>query len=137
MKRILSFILSMLMVITALSGALVGLNVAAEGAASAIDLINADLWSKNEASQYMAVSETTEDYGPAYEISERADGSKVVQMMINHQQLESVDGRSYGMLAMFYFGNDGKTVKLEYFSTVNGMYYMDKFQYEIELDLID
>ena len=80
---------------------------------------------------------STEDYGPAYEISERADGSRVVQMMINHQQLESVDGRSYGMLAMFYFGNDGKTVKLEYFSTVNGMYYMDKFQYEFELDLID
>lgn len=79
---------------------------------------------------------STEDYGPAYEISERADGSKVVQMMINHQQLESVDGRSYGMLAMLYFLNDGKTVKLEYFSTVNKMYYMDKFQYEIELDLI-
>ncbi|MBO5232332.1 MAG: metallophosphoesterase [Clostridia bacterium] len=80
---------------------------------------------------------STEDYGPAYEISERADGSKVVQMMINHQQLESVDGRSYGMLAMLYFKNDGKTVSLEYFSTANEMYYMDKFQYEFQLDLID
>ena len=77
-----------------------------------------------------------EDYGPAYQINTREDGSKVVQMMINHQQLESVDGRSYGMLAMLYFGEDGKTVQLEYFSTVNGMYYMDKFQYKFELDLI-
>ena len=80
---------------------------------------------------------STEDYGPAYEITERADGSKVVQMMINHQQLESIDGRSYGMLAMLYFDNDGKTVNLEYFSTVNNMYYMDKFQYTFELDLVD
>ncbi len=80
---------------------------------------------------------STEDYGPAYQIDERADGSKVVQMMINHQQLESVDGRSYGMIAMLYFKNDGKTVQLEYFSAANEMYYMDKFQYSFELDLID
>ena len=58
-------------------------------------------------------------------------------MMINHQQLESVDGRSYGMIAMLYFKNGGKTVQLEYFSAVNQMYYMDKFQYEFELDLVN
>ncbi|MBQ3088773.1 MAG: hypothetical protein IJC36_03965 [Clostridia bacterium] len=75
------------------------------------------------------------DHGPSYEITTREDGSKVVQMMVNHQHLEYYGGRSYGMLAMLYFSEDGKNVQLEYFSTVNEMYYMDKFQYEFQLDI--
>lgn len=76
------------------------------------------------------------DHGPSYEVTTRADGSKVVQMMINHQHLEYYGKQSYGMVAMLYFSEDGKNVQLEYFSTVNGMYYMEKFQQEFELDVI-
>ena len=75
------------------------------------------------------------DHGPSYEVTTRADGSKVVQMMINHQHLEYYGKQSYGMLAMLYFSEDGKNVQLEYFSTVNDMYYMEKFQQEFQLDI--
>jgi len=63
------------------------------------------------------------------------DGSKVVQLMVNHQHLEYYGNRSFGMLAMLYFSEDGKNVQLEYFSTVNGMFYMEKFQFEFTLDI--
>lgn len=75
------------------------------------------------------------DHGPSYEITSCADGSQVVQLMVNHQYLEYCGNRSYGMLAMRYFREDGKNVQLEYFSSINDMYYMDKFQYEFELDI--
>lgn len=77
------------------------------------------------------------DNGPNYIITEREDGSKVMQMMVNPQKHESDEGRSFGMLAMLYFSEDGKNVQLEYFSTINGMFYKDKFQFEFNLDLVD
>lgn len=76
------------------------------------------------------------DHGPSYEVTTRDGGSKVVQMMVNHQHLEYYSKQSYGMVAMLYFSNDGGKVQLEYFSAVNGMYYMEKFQQEFELDVI-
>lgn len=75
------------------------------------------------------------DHGPSYEVTNRADGSKVVQLMVNHQHLEYYGKQSYGMVAMLYFSEDGKNVQLEYFSTVNEMFYMEKFQYEFTLDI--
>lgn len=77
------------------------------------------------------------DDGPNYRITTREDGSKVMEMMINPQRMESNGGRSYGMLAMLYISEDGKSVQLEYFSTISGMFYKDKFQFEFELDLVD
>lgn len=77
------------------------------------------------------------DNGPNYRITTRDDGSKVMEMMINHQNMESKGGRSYGMLAMLYVSEDGRSVQLEYFSTITGMFYMDKFQFTFELDLVD
>jgi len=77
------------------------------------------------------------DDGPNYRITTREDGSKVMEMMINPQRMESNGGRSYGMLAMLYISEDGRSVQLEYFSTISGMYYMEKFQFDFELDLVD
>ena len=77
------------------------------------------------------------DHEPYKRETVRADGSKVVEMMINPQNMETTFGRSFGMLAMLYFSEDGKNVQLEYFSTISGMYYRDKYQFSFELDLVD
>ena len=68
--------------------------------------------------------------------STRADGSTVVQLMIDHQNMETATGESQNMLAMLYFSNGGKNVRLEYFSANNGVYYMAKNQMDITLDLV-
>ena len=77
------------------------------------------------------------DHEPYMRETTRADGSKVVEMMINPQNMETEFGRSFGMLAMLYFSEDGKNVQLEYFSTISEMYYRDKYQFSFELDLVD
>ncbi len=75
-------------------------------------------------------------YGPRYITTTRTDGSKVVQMMVNHQLMEYMDARSYGMMAMLYFSNGGSTVTLEFFSALRGDYYMKRNQYTFELDVV-
>ena len=69
MKKFLVLILSLLMVITTFSGSLVGLTAAAESSVSSIDLIDANLWNKNQLSQYMSIIETTEDGFSAIKVS--------------------------------------------------------------------
>ena len=69
MKKFLVLILSLLMVITTFSGSLVGLTAAAESSVSSIDLIDANLWNKNQLSQYMSIIETTEDGFSAINVS--------------------------------------------------------------------
>jgi hypothetical protein len=76
------------------------------------------------------------DDGPNHRITTREDGSQVVEMMTNFQDMEDRTNRSYGMLAMLYIKADG-TVQLEFFSTINGMFYKDDFQFEFKLDLVD
>ena len=75
-------------------------------------------------------------YGPEIKTITRADGSTAVQMLVDFQQAEYLDLRSYGMLAMFYFSDGGETVTVEWFSTVNNEYYMDKYQYTFKLNVI-
>lgn len=75
--------------------------------------------------------------GPVYKTETREDGSKVTQMLIDPQNWE-YKNIPYGMLAMLYFKEDGKTVDLEYFSAIrDGEYYSDKYQFSFELDLVD
>ena len=69
MKKFLVLILSLLMVITTFSGSLVGLTAVAESSVSSIDLIDANLWNKNQLSQYMSIIETTEDGFSAIKVS--------------------------------------------------------------------
>lgn len=75
--------------------------------------------------------------GPVYRTDTREDGSKVTQMLIDPQNWE-YNTIPYGMLAMLYFKEDGKTIDLEYFSAIrDGEYYSDKYQFTFELDLVD
>ncbi len=76
-------------------------------------------------------------YGPAIRTHERESGRKVVQMMVNFQQMEFDDNVSYGALLMLYFSNGGKTVTTEFFSTVrDNEYFRECNQYSFELDLV-
>lgn len=72
-------------------------------------------------------------YGPKYNVLTREDGSTAVQMLVNFQQSEYLDLRSYGMIAMLYFSNGGETVTVEWFSAIKNEYYMDKYQFTFNL----
>ncbi|MBQ3088523.1 MAG: metallophosphoesterase [Clostridia bacterium] len=76
-------------------------------------------------------------YGPEYNLLTREDGSTAHQFLINFQQSEYTDLRSYGMISMFYFSNGGKTVTVEWFSTIKNEYYMDKYQFTFDLNVIE
>lgn len=75
-------------------------------------------------------------YGPEYNTLVREDGSTAVQLLINFQQEEYLDLRSYGMISMLYFSNGGETVTVEWFSSIKNEYYMDKYQFTFDLTVI-
>ena len=67
------------------------------------------------------------------------NGNTVTQMLINPQKLDadySSEG-CVGMVAMFYFSEDGKTVQIEYYSTIREQYLYESNQYTFELDVVD
>jgi len=74
--------------------------------------------------------------GPEIKTLTRADGSTAVQMLVDFQQAEYNDLRSYGMIAMLYFSNGGKTVTVEWFSSIKNEYYKDKYQYTMDINVI-
>ena len=74
--------------------------------------------------------------GPEIKTLTREDGSTAVQMLVDFQQHEFLDLRSYGMIAMLYFSDGGETVTVEWFSTIKNEYYMDKYQYSFKLNVI-
>lgn len=59
-------------------------------------------------------------------------GNTVTQMLINPQ---GVDGGQTptGMVAMLYFAKDGRSIEVEYYSTVRNMYYMPANQFTIQI----
>jgi len=75
-------------------------------------------------------------FGPETKLLTREDGTTAVQILTNFQQPEYTDLRAYGMLAMFYFGNGGETVTVEWFSSIKNEYYMDKYQFSFDLNVI-
>ena len=75
-------------------------------------------------------------YGPETKLLTREDGSTAVQILIDFQQPEYTDLRSYGMISMFYFSNGGKTVTVEWFSSIKNEYYQDKYQFTFDLNVI-
>lgn len=75
-------------------------------------------------------------YGPEYNILTREDGSTAVQILTDYQQEEYTDLRAYGMISMFYFSNGGKTVTVEWFSSIKNEYYMDKYQYTVDVTIV-
>lgn len=73
------------------------------------------------------------DDGPVYRTVTGDNGNKIIEMMINPQTLEEQKREAFGLVSTLYFGNDGKTVTVEWYSSVREAYYMDKFQFTFEL----
>ena len=59
-------------------------------------------------------------------------GNTVTQMLVDPQGVDSVEGPT-GMIAMLYFSNDGKTLTVEQYSTVEDKYYMSTSQFTLTL----
>ncbi len=63
------------------------------------------------------------------------NGNNVVQMLIDPQGMDWSD--PLGMVAMFHFSEDGKTVQVEYYSTVKEQYYHEDNQFTFTLNVIE
>lgn len=59
-------------------------------------------------------------------------GNIVTQMLIDPQSVDTAEGAT-GMVAMLYFSEDGKTLTVEQYSTVNDKYYMSTSQFTLPL----
>lgn len=64
-------------------------------------------------------------------------GNTVTQFLIDPQGMDSAylssEGAGTGMVAMFYFSEDGKEVQVEYYSTVRDQYYKATNQFTFDL----
>ena len=60
-------------------------------------------------------------------------GNTVTQILIDPQATD-LDYRGMGLVAMFYFSEDGKQVDVEYYSTVKDVYFRPDNQFHLELD---
>ena len=60
------------------------------------------------------------------------NGNIVTQMLINPQGVDGGQTPS-GLVAMLYFAKDGKSIEVEYYSTVRNMYYMPANQFTIKI----
>ncbi len=70
--------------------------------------------------------------------TEGENGNTVTQMLIDGQSVD-YEYRNHGCLglvAMFYFSEDGKTVQVEYYSTIQQKYYKINNQFTFELEVV-
>lgn len=74
------------------------------------------------------------DDGPIYKTITGDKGNKIIGMVVNPQTLEEHKREAFGLVSTLYFGNDGKTVTVEWYSTIRQAYYMDKFQFTFTLE---
>ncbi len=63
------------------------------------------------------------------------NGNTVTQILVDPQQTDKTIG-ACGLVAMLYFKDDGKTVEVEYYSTVNDAYFLPENQFTFEIDLV-
>ena len=63
------------------------------------------------------------------------NGNKVVQMLIDPQGMDA--NSPVGMVAMFHFSEDGKTVQVEYYSTIEEKWYHPDNQFTFTLDVVE
>jgi len=63
------------------------------------------------------------------------NGNTVTQILVDPQATDKTVG-ACGLVAMLYFKNDGKTVEVEYYSTVNEAYFLEENQFTFEIDLV-
>jgi hypothetical protein len=58
-------------------------------------------------------------------------GNKVTNVLFDTQGMD--DMTPVGMISIFYFSEDGKTIDIECFSTIKNQYYKDEFQFSIDI----
>ena len=63
-------------------------------------------------------------------------GNIVTQMMLDPQAVDLTDG-STGLVAIFYFSEDGKQVTMDYYSPIKGLYFLTENQFSFELDVVE
>ena len=62
-------------------------------------------------------------------------GNIVTQMLIDAQSVDLAQ-KGVGMIAIAYFSNGGKTVQMEYYSTVKDQWFLDENQFTMEVNVI-
>ena len=63
-------------------------------------------------------------------------GNTVTEMLINPQDIDAKHFPA-GLVAMLHFSEDGKNVRVEYYSTVQEQYFMHKNQFETTLETVE
>ena len=63
-------------------------------------------------------------------------GNKVTQVLVDPQQIDKVIGPT-GLVAMFYFSEDGRNVKLQYYATIRGDYEITSEITEFTVDVVE
>ena len=62
------------------------------------------------------------------------NGNKVTEILIDPQHTD-LNYNGVGLVAMFYFSNNGKNLEIRYYSTVNDTYFMESNQLSVTLDV--
>lgn len=62
------------------------------------------------------------------------NGNTVTEILIDPQSTDKNNG-GLGLVAMFYFSEDGKSVEVQYYSTVKDMYYKPNNQFKLTLGI--
>ena len=72
--------------------------------------------------------------GPKYKTVTGQNGNKITEIILDPQGMELRNEQAYGFVATFYFKNDGKTVEVEYYSTIRKAYFKEEYQLSFELN---
>ncbi len=65
--------------------------------------------------------------------SKGVHGNTVTQMLVDAQGMDAEISGGTGMVCMLYFSADGKSIEVEWYSTIKEQYYKDSNQYKITL----
>lgn len=69
-----------------------------------------------------------------YKNQKGVNGNVVAEFLIDPQDMDE-DYGGLGMVAMFYFSEDGKNVQIRYYSTIKDAYFLPTNQYNVLLDV--
>ncbi len=64
-------------------------------------------------------------------------GNTVTEMLLDTQGVDGAVKGGAGIVAMFYFSEDGKEVQVEYYSTIRKQYFLSANRYSFTVDTID
>ena len=64
-------------------------------------------------------------------------GNTVTEMLLDTQGVDSSLDSGAGIVAMFYFSEDGKEAQVEYYSTIRKQYYLSSNRYTFTVDTVD